>query len=165
MSKRIAGLAVAIATGAAVLTAPPAAAATVSVEYLCGVVGMVIGRTFDITITAPSTAPQGQPVTVTASVVSRHPLSQPTAPGAYRGQHTVDLGGAGAGSFTITGMANPQLQAGEPWQITGSTQVTFTTPGTITLRPGYTGFTHPAGQGCKPRYPETVPAAATVVVS
>jgi hypothetical protein len=170
MSRLLRRVTAGVATAAAVagvltVGATPAAADTVTIDYRCAVLHIVVPRTFDITITAPATATRGVPVTVTATVVSRHPLSQDTPAGAYQGVHTLVLGGATTGEFTVRPMANQPLEAGEPWQITGSSQITLNNPGNVTFTPGYTGFSRPGGQGCRPIDEAGAPVAATTRVS
>lgn len=162
---RIAAAAVATAALFTVVTAPPAAAATVTVDYSCAYLHIIVSRTFDITITAPATATRGTPVTITATVVSRHPLAEDQPAGSYQGDHSIVLGGAETGSVLVAPMANPPLDAGEPWQITGSTQATFDSAGAVTLKPDITRFTKPMPSGCKPTFASSVPVAATVQVS
>jgi hypothetical protein len=165
--RRITAGAATAAAVAGVLTvgATPAAAATVTMEYRCAYMHIVFARTYDITITAPATASTGQPVTVTATVASRHPLSQDEPAGAYRGEHVLTLGGAASGDFTVKPLSSPPLQAGEPWRLSGSSRITFDNPGTVTFKPGLVGLTRPLTQGCIPANANTAPVAATTRVS
>lgn len=164
MSRTLAAAA-AIATLFTVTIAPPAAAATVTVDYSCAYMHIIVPHTFDITITAPATATRGTPTTISATVVSRHPLSSDQPAGAYQGDHSIVLGGADTGSVLVAPMASPALDAGEPWQITGSTQTTFDTAGTVTLKPDITRFSRPGYLGCIPKSANSAPVAATVQVS
>jgi hypothetical protein len=166
--KRITAGAVTVAATAGLLTvgAAPAAAGTVTQDYRCVWMRVVVRHTFDITITVPATVTRGRPFTVTATVVSRHPVSQPHPAGEWTGRHTITLGGASSGSVTVDPMSSPPLRTGQPWFITGSTQITLDTAGTVTFRPGDTVFTSPGTLGCQPdTLAPPVPVAATTQVS
>jgi hypothetical protein len=159
------GLATVVAAASMVVAPAPAAAATMTVDYLCASSMLVVPQTYDVTITAPATATRGVPVTVTATIRSHRPLLQDTDAGDYRVYHTLVLGGAVTSSHGMGPLTNPPFDEGELWWVTGSTQLTFDTAGTVTYRPGHITFHAPGAVGCRPKDASTVPVLAGTQVS
>ncbi|MCT2588059.1 hypothetical protein [Actinophytocola gossypii] len=141
----------------------PATAGTARVEYMCGSVGPVISpRMFDVTITPPATAHQGQTATISATVVQTvYPATRPVPAGEYEAVFHVALEGAGVEKVRMD-LTNPAIPAGELLRFSGSAQLTFPNTGTVSYRPDRFGYSM---LGCIPRYPETVPVVATTRVS
>ncbi|MBB4905060.1 hypothetical protein [Actinophytocola algeriensis] len=159
------GLTTVVAAASMVVAPAPAAAATMAVHYDCA--GMMVGgpKTFDITITAPATATRGVPVTVTVKIQSHVPLAVDADAGDYRVYHSLVLGGAVTSSHGMGPMTNPPFDEGELWWVTGSTQLTFDTAGTVTYKPGHITFHAPGAVGCRPKDASTVPVLAGTQVS
>lgn len=119
------------------LSATPAAAGTVSVDYICNSGSIVsFPATYLTTITAPATVARGETATVRIEYVGVVPWHSDTAAGTYTGHGGFLLGGAATGWVKAPGLANPAIRGGEVMRFTGaSAQVTFPDKGQVTFTP------------------------------
>lgn len=162
--RKIAAVAVAVATGFGLtVTAGTASAGTVT--QTCLVNGSDIGRTVNVTITAPATVTRGVPVPVFLKVQDVKPRTgSPLAARAIRAIASVKLGGAASGEVKFDPLINPtEIPVGGHWYIEGTEQVAFTTPGTVTL--GLRMFAQPIYYGCHMPEDQELPVAGTVTVN
>lgn len=127
----------AVTAAVLLLTAAPAAAGTVTVDYHCSVGGMWAWDVkYKTTITAPATIAQGETATVKIEYTGVQSWSTDTAAGTYNGWGSFKLGGALTGTVTANGLTNPEVRAGEKMRfINASAPVTFTTKGQVTYTP------------------------------
>ncbi|MBN6037364.1 hypothetical protein [Amycolatopsis sp. 195334CR] len=134
--RRILALLTAVAA-TLVLSATPAAAGTVSVDYVCNGGSIVsFPATYLTTITAPASVSQGDTATVRIEYTGVVPWHSDTAAGTYTGQGGFKLGGAATGLVQAPWLSNPAIRAGEVMRFTGaSAQVTFPNKGQVTFTP------------------------------
>ncbi|MFD6067814.1 hypothetical protein [Amycolatopsis lurida] len=162
--RKIAAVAVAVATGFGLTVAAGTASAD-TVTQTCYVNGSDIGRTVNVTITVPATVTRGVPVPVFLRVRDVEAWTgRPLGAGAIMGIGVIKMGGAGSGEFKANRLGNPTaIAVGEHWYVEGTEQVAFTTPGTITL--GLRMFGQPIYYGCLIPTGQEPPVAATVTVA
>lgn len=161
VSRRIAAAGVAVAAVLAVATAVPAAADTVTVTWLCTSEAGEFTGDYHVTVTAPATAAVGSTHAVTVSAQGAQNQDQHIEAGTISATLEVQLGGAGSGVVTATGLSNPEIQPGTPWRVEGGTaQVTYPAAGEVTHTPGKldAGFF-----ACAPTSPPAPVAAVTTV--
>ncbi|QXV56880.1 hypothetical protein [Amycolatopsis sp. TNS106] len=161
--RKIAAVAIAVATGFGLsVTAGTASAGTVT--QTCRPYSGP--RTVNVTITAPATATSGVPVPVFVKVdgVEPWPNSELSA-GSARLVGFLRQGGAGTGEVKIDVLNNPAtIPTGGHFSVEGTQQVTFSTPGTVTL--GLHRFGKPLTYWwCALPADEQPPVAATVTVN
>lgn len=162
--RRLAATGVAVAAvfaSAAIATAVPAAADTISVTWLCtSELGEFTGD-YHVTVTAPATAEAGSTHEISVSAEGAQNQDQHVEAGTINATLDVHLGGAGSGVVTATGLSNPEIQPGTPWRVEGGTaQVTYPAAGEVTHTPG----TLDAGYfTCSPANPPAPVAAVTTV--
>ncbi|MBB5122991.1 hypothetical protein AF335_14235 [Streptomyces eurocidicus] len=163
----IVALAAALTTGAAVLTAPQAAAATVSVGYTCTGPGAPAGvQPVQISVTAPASVPAGGTAELSVDVATsiKAPLTLPAR--SVTGELVIDLGGAASGSVTATGFTNRAVvPSGTAVKVTGGkATVRLGKPGTATFAPGKASV-HVFGATAECVVSGTAPVAATTEVT
>lgn len=161
VSRRLAAAGVAVAAVFAVATAVPAAADTVTVTWLCTSEAGEFTGDYHVTVTAPATAAVGSTHAVTVSAQGAQNQDQHIEAGTISATLEVQLGGAGSGVVTATGLSNPDIQPGTPWRVEGGTaQVTYPAAGEVTHTPGKldAGFFT-----CAPTSPPAPVAAVTTV--
>ena len=158
------GLAAIAAVAGVVVSAEPAAAETVTMNYNC--IGVWIPahvRVLEFTFTAPATAAPGQTVTVTVNRLVDHSrvVSDPVPAGRDHVEVLVKLGGAASGTVWTSQLANPALQAGENWRVeNGSVRVTMPASGEVTYSADTWRILPNPGWQCSPKTGEPVPVAA-----
>ncbi|MGC7094033.1 hypothetical protein ACPZ19_05170 [Amycolatopsis lurida] len=135
MRKVLALLTAAAAT--VVLAATPAAAGTVTTDYVCNGGSIVsFPATYLTTITAPATVAQGETATVRIEYTGVVPWHSDTPAGTFAGHGGFMLGGAATGWVKAPGLVNPAIRAGEVMRFVGaSAQVTFPNKGQVTFTP------------------------------
>ncbi|RSN11130.1 hypothetical protein DMC63_30260 [Streptomyces sp. WAC 05977] len=162
--RKIAAAVMAVATGFGLtMTAGTASAGTVT--QTCYVNGTDIGRTVNVTITAPATVTRGVPVPVFLKIQDVKPRTgSPLEARAIRAIASVKLGGAAGGEIKFDPLINPtEIPVGGYWYIEGTEQFTFTTPGTVTL--SFRNFAQPIYYGCHMPKDQELPVIETVTVN
>lgn len=146
------------------VTAAPAAAGTVTVNYHCSVGGGMWAWDVEYrtTITAPATIAQGQTATVKIEYTGVKDWTANSPAGTYNGWASFKLGGASTGTITAPGLTNPAIQAGQKMRfINASAQVTFPNKGQVT----YTPSTFNYGPHCPVWTATPASVAATTTVT
>lgn len=163
LRRKIAAVAVAVATGFG-LTVTAGAASAGTVTQTCQPYSGP--RTLHVTITAPATVARGVPVPVFVKVdgVEPWPNSELSAGSAWL-VGFLRQGGVGTGEVKIDTLRNPAaIPTGGHFSIEGTQQVTFSTPGTVTL--GLHRFGRPLTYWwCALPADQQPPVAATVTVT
>lgn len=161
--RKIAAVAVAVATGFG-LTVTAGTASADTVTQTCPAYSGP--KTVHVTITAPATATRGVPVPVFVKVDGVEPWanSELSARSAWL-VGFLRQGGVGTGEVKIDVLNNPApIPTGGDFIVEGTQQVTFSTPGTVTL--GLHRFGRPLTYWwCALPSEQQPPVAATVTVN
>lgn len=138
--RRLAATGVAVAaifTAVTAATVTPAAADTITVTWSCSSEAGSFTGDYHVTVTAPATAAAGSTHAVSVSAEGATTQDQQIAAGTISATLQVQLGGAGSGVVTATGLTNPEITPGTPWRVAGGTaQVTYPSAGEVTHTPG-----------------------------
>lgn len=108
--RRVAAAGVAAAAVLAVATAVPAAADTVTVTWLCTSEAGEFTGDYHVTVTAQATAAVGSTHPVSVSAQGAQNQDQHIEAGTISATLEVQLGGAGSGVVTATGLSNPDIR-------------------------------------------------------
>ncbi|MCD9194646.1 hypothetical protein [Streptomyces albireticuli] len=157
----------AVTAGLAVLAAPAAGAATVSVGYTCAGPGAPSGvQPVQISMTAPASVPVGGTAELSVDVTTsiKAPLTLPAR--SVTGELGITLGGAASGSVTATGFTNAAVvPSGTAVKVTGGkAAVKLDAAGTATFAPGKASV-HVFGVTVECVVSGTAPVAATTEVT